>query len=345
MGILRIYGTISLSQFWPNGDSDADTTKVEITVKVNKKSFEYSEDGKTFRQTNAFEGAVSKGQGSKEVIKTYKKDGHRAITVRLQGVDAPELHYTAAPLKKKPEITEAIRTKYNTLNKVDRRQHYAESLHRGAGQMLTAFADKNKTVKAIVTTTVDHPFEAVDTYGRFIGNIQVGKDRDVNLWLVANGWGLPTFYTSMKPSEINAFLKAWEKGKKIAARPSKNLTNDISVFDWNLAFRKPPVKGFKLGDDKGKILVPKIFRRQAAWMIAKKAGAISKSTSFAKYLSFSPDEMQMLDDFLENGVHAAATYKLQDFVEGTKVKLTPEQIIFKEKPGTLVKGNKKVVTW
>ena len=91
MGILRIKGLIELDQFWPVGESDADTTKIKLLVGDN--SFEYKETGTdSFKVTTAFKDAVSKGQGTTPVIKTRKKDGVQTITVRLQGVDAPELH-------------------------------------------------------------------------------------------------------------------------------------------------------------------------------------------------------------------------------------------------------------
>ena len=104
MGTLRIHGTIDIKQFWPNGSSDADTTKIKLVV--GEDSFEYKEDDeKDFSKTNAFKDAISKGQGSKPVINTSKRDGTQTITVRLQGVDAPELHYRAAPLKKTNDVS------------------------------------------------------------------------------------------------------------------------------------------------------------------------------------------------------------------------------------------------
>jgi endonuclease YncB( thermonuclease family) len=81
-GLLRVSGTITLSQFWPTGGSDADTA----SVAVNAKSFEFSPDpSKTpFRQTRMFEGAQI---NKKPVIHGAK------VTVRFRGIDAPELHF------------------------------------------------------------------------------------------------------------------------------------------------------------------------------------------------------------------------------------------------------------
>src|SRR6516162_109071 len=81
-GLLRVSGTLDLSQFWPNGKSDADTA----TVVANVDGFEFSLDGslQRLRRTRVFEGAQIAG---KNVIKTDRK-----VTIRIQGIDAPELH-------------------------------------------------------------------------------------------------------------------------------------------------------------------------------------------------------------------------------------------------------------
>src|SRR5262245_18496164 len=93
MGLLKVTGIINISQFWPDGQSDADTTKVLVDVDQN--AFSYKENASSpFKTTHAFEEATVIGRVRKKVI-----DKKNRITVRLQGIDAPELHYTATPLK------------------------------------------------------------------------------------------------------------------------------------------------------------------------------------------------------------------------------------------------------
>lgn len=346
MGTLRIHGTIDISQFWPKGSNDADTTKIKLTV--GEDSFEYKEDGaSSFKKTKVFEDAISKGQGSKPVITTSKKTGARTITVRLQGVDAPELHYKAAPLKRSADISDTEREKFNEINE-ERRQCLAESATVALANHLKQYQNEDGIIEAIYETSVDKPFEVIDTYGRFIGNIKVGKQHDINLWLVENGWGMPAFYTSMSADEINAFLAVWKKGKNKVGRVGKSISKDATKFDWKLLYRKPSedIK-FKLLEDKGKVLMPKIFRRQCSWFVAKKAGAIEKTTGFKAFLAKSPDQLVLLEDLLNNGIHSAIVYSLHDFVDTkNKVLKNPEQLVFKEKPGTLVNGKgKKVVSW
>jgi hypothetical protein len=81
-GLLWVGGTIDLSQFWPNGDSDVDTANVV----VDADGFQFSEDASPqgFRRTHVFEDAFI---GQKAVIGNGRK-----VTVRIQGIDAPELH-------------------------------------------------------------------------------------------------------------------------------------------------------------------------------------------------------------------------------------------------------------
>ena len=81
-GLLRVSGTIDLSQFWPNGGSDVDTA----SVVVDADGFQFSDDASPqgFRRTHVFEDAFI---GQKPVIGNGRK-----VTVRIQGIDAPELH-------------------------------------------------------------------------------------------------------------------------------------------------------------------------------------------------------------------------------------------------------------
>jgi endonuclease YncB( thermonuclease family) len=77
------------------GSSDADTSKVKVSVDAD--SFAFAANGKTFRKTTVFKNASVIGASKKLVI-----DKNNKVTVRLQGIDAPELHYKAAPLKGVP---------------------------------------------------------------------------------------------------------------------------------------------------------------------------------------------------------------------------------------------------
>src|SRR5260221_6777974 len=96
-GLLEVEGTIDVTQFWPAGRSDADTAKVLVTVAAG--SVRFREDAtKPFRTTNFLNGATVgipvKGKQKPAV------NAKGQLTIRLQGIDAPELHYQPSALQK-----------------------------------------------------------------------------------------------------------------------------------------------------------------------------------------------------------------------------------------------------
>ena len=91
---LEMTGTLDLQQFWPDGSSDADTTK--LLLSVNPGSTRIHLAGKTqFQATSAYDEAVyvtgkDKKNGLLQTKPLVKKN---IIKIRLQRIDAPELHY------------------------------------------------------------------------------------------------------------------------------------------------------------------------------------------------------------------------------------------------------------
>jgi endonuclease YncB( thermonuclease family) len=328
VGVLRVLGTIDLAQFWPDGESDADTSKVKVNVE--RDSFSFSPDGRKFKKTDVYFGAFSQGASKKQVV-----DSQNRITVRLQGIDAPELHYRAAALKSSTGVSAAKRAKFNLENKPQRRQYWAETATVALAEKLSGYGSP---VKCQVTSFIDRPFEVIDTYGRFVANIRVGAGykTDINLWLAEEGWAYPTFYSSMKADEIEAYLKALTKaGKK--RRIWRDYSLDTSKFDPKLVFRpKGPVEAAK---DKGKVLMPKLFRRQVSFRIQKKVGVFNGN--FADYLKANKDSCFRTDEFLKQGEHVAPVRALHDFMKGNKFTLQPQDIVFREKYSNLVDAKGK----
>ena len=329
-GLLRVMGTIDLDQFWPDGDSDADTTKVKVTVGSN--SFAYAADGKTFKKTKAYFGAFARGASNKEVIDTQGR-----ITVRLQGIDAPELHYRAGPLKKSTGVSAAKREKFNLENKQPRRQYWAETATVALAKKLSGFGSP---IKCQVVSLIDKPFEVIDTYGRFVANIRVGTGykTDINLWLAEQGWAYPTFYSSMEEEEIQSYLDILSKAKA-KGRVWKDYSADTGKFDPKLAFR--PHGPAEPARDKGKVLMPKMFRRQLSYKLQKKVGVVSGS--FTDYLKANNDSCFTTDDFIKQGPTTAPVRSLYEFMEGNRFTVKPHDIVFREKFSSLVDKNGKKI--
>lgn len=93
-GLLEVDGSIDIAQFWPVGSSDADTSQMRVDVAGEVFRFRPNDDA-PFQVTHALDNARVKGSATYDAIRNGK------ITVRLQGMDAPELHYRPTAAKKK----------------------------------------------------------------------------------------------------------------------------------------------------------------------------------------------------------------------------------------------------
>src|SRR5215471_10269770 len=145
-GLLEVTGTVDLAQFWPNGESDADTVKVTLKG-TNAFRFQVH-PGAPLKVTHAFDGATVHGKGQKPAI-----DNKNRITIRLQGIDAPELHYRpVAPTINKVKPTPTQRAAFNQANG-NFRQHLGET----ATIELQKFLSKagSGVIACIVRTAVD----------------------------------------------------------------------------------------------------------------------------------------------------------------------------------------------
>src|SRR5262249_28461065 len=142
-------------------------------------------------------------------------DSKDRVTIRLQGIDAPELHYEpTAPVlhgvKPTPEQKAAFKAHNGNF-----RQFFGET----AATHLHDFLGKAgaSPVTCVVRTQVDEPNDVFDTYGRLVGDIFVtigGKEQNANKWLCDNGWAFPTFYASMTDQEITDLIALTEPARK-----------------------------------------------------------------------------------------------------------------------------------
>lgn len=334
MGLLRVKGTIDTGQFWPQGTSDADTAV--ILVGVDAFHFQQTAGG-PFKTTHAFDGALVHGrQGAKAPI-----DNQGRVRVRLQGIDAPELHYQPSPLGKslKATLPSSVVDAYRALcHKY--RQHWAES---AALALLNFVSHSGKQkIACTVTTVVDEPTDVFDTYARLVGDIWIGQ-QNVNLWLVRQGWVYPSFYNSMKANEISAVLKAWSAGKT-KGRVAKALASKIGTLDFKLLYRAGAGMNVVAGADQGSVLYPKIYRRLVTWSVEKKAGVTSQN--FKQFVASGGDKYLRLADFLASGKNASQ-YALDTLLgAGGACNLRPESTVFVEDPNSQLKKDNRIVhTW
>lgn len=328
MGTLGITGTIDVQQFWPDGKSDADTTK--IVVDISRGAIRYRKDGTAqAKRTGVYDTAFAKVQGKRKPV---VNDGR--ITVRLQGIDAPELHVRPKP---QPSLGSLAGTGLSR----DYRQHQAETATVRLGGFLASKGSGRLACRFY--SELDHdegPAAAIDSYGRFVGNILVGRV-DVNLWLLERGLAMIALYNSMSRGEINACLSAWNNGKGTGI--ARYHTRQITKFDPALVVR---AKGSQIVDEgAGKFILPKLFRRQCTWYAYRKAGLLRDD--YQKFLQRSDerDRYFELRDILAGGLNSARSRPFSTCVErGRKLLRRPEQIVFQEDASTLYDARGRPIT-
>jgi endonuclease YncB( thermonuclease family) len=325
-GRLSFKGSIDLNQFWPQNiragvryDSDADTVKVKIdpqsvqftspaggtkkTTVLSKAGFFHNIKSKNGTVTNKF----------KPVI-----DANGMINMRLQGIDAPELHYdTGTPLY---------------------RQHMGESSTVALYNYLKGNVT-GTTIACEVFTQVNRPNDIFDKYGRCVGDIVInekgGKSQNVNQWLIKNGYAFPAFYNSMTPDEITTIRTLADDAKKNNREIWKYYSKRMAALDRSLTHPKNDPSYSKQSDEKPPVIFPKLFRR--LWTFEIGESTRFSTQGYQKFLVKSADKCCQTSTFLHNGYPSKNSPNLSDFVaQNGGINFDPAEIVFKE-AGTSLK--------
>jgi len=330
MGYLIVEGTLSTKQFWPTGTSDADTA----TVVIKPTAFYYkTSESAPRRKVTGFDGAYTVGRnGRAEVIKKGK------LSVRLQGIDAPELHYR--PTLSSKGYTPAQRERFKDYNE-DYRQAYAEISAATLGSFVKQIGQE---IPCAAISQVSRPTDVFDVYGRFVGDITVrkgAKDVNLNRWVLEKGLAIPGIYDSMSESEIDAVLKAWKKGLPVL---KKWYADKVVAFSASRVFRRNPANPVPdNGATSGSFMHPKLFRRQALHY-ALKSAKITKD-SYAEYLATLSDGFLLIEDFLKYGKDADRR-GIAEMLNGSKLRYGPDEIVFSESSSRLLDSKGKFMdTW
>jgi endonuclease YncB( thermonuclease family) len=336
-GLLTVGGTLDLSQFWPLGESDADTTKLLITVSAGAFQFQSSKSAAP-QPTRAFDGAWVKGAGGKKAV----IDKKNRITVRLQGIDAPELHYAPAPLTKKTGVTPEMRAALKAVNH-KYRQHWGQSAAKALLDMLSTLG--HGPLDCTFVTAADHPTDVCDKYGRCVGDVVVeagGKKININRWVLAEGWAAPSFYNSMTKPEITVLAKLAAKAQAAGKGIWPDYSAKVGAFNFNLRYTAgKQTPGFETGDDRGALIMPKLYRRQTTWACYKKAGIAANT--FAQYLKALNERFYLTADYLASGA-GAPWQKLGAFVKASQFTLDPGAMVLEEAESTLYSAAGQPVT-
>ena len=347
MGILKVKGKMELKQFWPAGKSDADTAK--IIVNVTGEQFMYKPDGSTaFRPTNAFKDAFIRATG-KSRPRVFKRS--KWITIRLQGIDAPELHYKIYGPVKTSGFTATKKAAFKRCNGREYRQYQAETSTVALARMLGRDRGVQELECEFITSHVDKPSDVCDVYGRFVGNIRVRVDGnwvDINHWLLREGYVFPSFYTSMSSAEVGAVNAEWRKGKKKALRLHSFYSARVLPFDPALQYRE---KGkVNAAADRGRVILPKLYRRQCVHWINVTSKV--KDESFIDFIiSKSPEDrwipitsLKQYQALKTDAAKKRFSVPLVQLLHGDVFSREPEDVAFTEKDCFLYDSAGKLIS-
>jgi endonuclease YncB( thermonuclease family) len=330
-GLLTVVASLDIKQFWPatKGNSSSDGDTVHLKVDPATSFLFQTSAGAHPKKTTKFTGAYVNDHGRKKNVITSKSE----IKIRLQGIDTPELHYpviTTWDPSKRGKFKNEFRQPYGAGAANALHAHLQSLIGRGGSTVMNA----------TFVTRIDRPADAVDSHGRFVGDILVGtaSGQSINTWLVENGWAYPLLYDSMTDVEVKTIVSAWAAGQKLGARPGKALSKSLRPFD-----PARNVNNAKLPDG-GKPNFPKIFRRQATFW-ASVPGPLTPDQFVAmlqKGLTGKPDTAYPLNYFLANIDHLDPKKRVK-FVDKIGAQgqtlFKPEALVFREDPSTLYAAN------
>ncbi|MBS1933404.1 MAG: thermonuclease family protein [Bacteroidetes bacterium] len=333
-GLLTFNGTIDLTQFWPENikagntlDSDADTVK----VKVDMATIIFTSAAGKIKKTKALNNAgfwTNEKKSDGTTVKKFKPviNSKSLVTMRLQGIDAPELHYmTGTPLY---------------------RQHMGETSTVQLYKYLQS-QTKDTTLACSVFTQVDEPNDVFDKYGRCVGDINIvnskGKTVDVNHWLIENGYAFPAFYNSMTNQEIQDIVNLAKNAMQNKLGIWKYASYKMAALDRTLIHSKKDGSYSAKADKKPPVIFPKLFRR--LWEFEIKDKKTFSALGYETFLQGNKDDKCCLTSvFLASG-YPKKSPLLADFVksDGT-INFKPADVVFKEAGTTLKDDKGNVIT-
>lgn len=253
-GRLEARGTLETSTIWPAGNADADTLRVHLLQPHEGFRFRPA-GGARFAPVPGLATAWIRGRVHRPLL-----DAAGRLSVRLEAVDAPELHYS-------PAGAHAGRAF---------RQPFAESAARALHAWLASSGSRSLPCR--VVADVDEPARAFDAYGRCVGEVWVETEtgeHPVAPWLLREGWAVPAFYATTPHDKIDAFVALARAARRARRGLWARGTHTWARLAWGLRYRSGRVD--EREQDGDAVLLPKLFRRLVTWAVARRAGDTPRS--------------------------------------------------------------------
>ena len=327
------------------GVSDADTIK--MTLNPNSIKFQKSKDSPWQENLRMYDNAYyyDEETGKRSRIIGIDLEGSPFIKTRLQGLDAPELHYKAN--KGNTFLYDNQFSLFNSLKEAfDFRQAYGAQAASKLVGFLKEYSANEKFIKAYATSSIDTPSELFDKYGRAVCDIYVYNDDEekginINQWLIREGWAFPDFYDSMSNEEITILRKLGNDAGNGMSGVRPYLSDNLVNINYNLLFDKENAKQILDGEN-GKLNLPKFFRKQVDWKVLGNSGYNVKNLK--KFISSRKDTCYLVDEFLEKR-HDAIKHQLSEFInEDGSITVGPGKLVNIESE-SIVETPNIISTW
>src|SRR5258705_169586 len=131
-------------------------------------------------------------------------------------------------------------------------------------EFLKKHASNGKIDCQVFTRNITVPNDVFDVYGRFVGDVEIrlkgGGWKNINEWLLENGYALPAFYECMDNGEITHLRALGAKAQKPRKNTWKFYANHIAALDRTLKHKKND-SYMAASDRVAPVVIPKLFRR------------------------------------------------------------------------------------
>jgi len=317
MGFVEIPGKVDVFQYWPHGTSDVDTLKFvpNLTMARYFANGSHFDVGAYFARGGTFQ-PDDENPGKEKFKSILRRAGGVSLSVRLQGIDAPETHYS-------PNYREGMFDgDYSTwvAKHISRQKSYrqpysklctdlfANGLRNQLGVGSFNSTSPEAFVDAKVTILAEGINGAVDVYGRAVGYVTLianGQEIVVNDFALSQGFAFCSFYGSMAIDEMKRLMQlfaahGWDGAK---SQLRKNLSNQLRDFEpelWTTKSMRDTDRDDNGGDSfPSKCFDPKLFRRCVDWLGRKEA--LNETIPLLDYMQANDEEIVLLKDFIEAG--------------------------------------------
>jgi hypothetical protein len=315
LGHVEISGKVNAFQYWPHGSSDVDT----LSFIPDLSSAQYFDNGASTPVGAFFErGGIfqpdDNNPGSDKFRSILRKAGGKAFSIRIQGIDAPELHYS-------PNYREGMfdgdygswLAKY-----ISRQNSYRQPYGKLCSDLFATAVrtqlgigsfDPNKPeviVDATVRLVADSINTAVDVYGRLIGYVTLSANSShviLNDFALSQGFAFCSFYSNMTVDEMKRLSDVYSShgtGETPISQLRSNTSTHLRDFEPSLyttkSMRDTDRDDNRANSFRSKCFDPKLFRRCIDWVGRREA--LSESISLLDYMRRNDEDIALINDFI-----------------------------------------------